>query len=284
MRHLASVVHAVAGICALLIACGSHRRDFSGDLDSAGRGGADERPRRAAVAPDVSSSGAAGEDVAGAPSLPAFAGAGGTGTAGAAGAPTAALAGSAGTVPPDGLAGQSGSSPGQAGAPAAGAGDVPQGSGGSPSSGGSEGSGGAADSGGAAGTAGAAGVGGATELPEEGTSGAPWAPAAELCPTTECTGARDCQYRLTVPAVAGEGARVTWTLPAPSDDYVVEKYDASGCLPVLAIDGVQTASVSWEIASTSVCIVQLAIHRQTWSKLDGNWPTECTHPSVEVSP
>ncbi len=64
MRHLASVVHAVAGICALLIACGSHRRDFSGDLDSAGRGGADERPRRAAVAPDVSSSGAAGEDVA----------------------------------------------------------------------------------------------------------------------------------------------------------------------------------------------------------------------------
>ncbi|OHB73583.1 MAG: hypothetical protein A2V70_01165 [Planctomycetes bacterium RBG_13_63_9] len=223
----------------------------------------------------MSSSGAAGEYVAGAPSLPAFAGEGGTGTAGAAGAPTTAHAGSAGAVPPEGLAGQSGSALGPAGSATGGGqgGDV--GSAGSPSSAG------AAN---AAGTVGAAGLGGAPELPEEGTAGAPWAPAAELCPTTECTGAPDCQYRLTVPAVAGAQARVTWTLPAPSEDYVVEKYDAAGCLPVLAIDGVQTVSVSWAIAGTSVCIVQLGIHRQTWLKLDGNWPTECTHPSVEVSP
>ncbi len=274
MRHLVSVVHAVAGLCALITACDSHRRDFSADIESAGRGGADERPRRAAVAPDVSSSGAAGHAGAG-DSLPAAAGAGAAGTAGAAGAPTMAQAGLAGALEPDGLAGQSGSASGQAGAATG------SGQGGDVGSAGSPGSAGSAN---AAGTVGAAGLGGAPELPEEVTGGAPWAPAAELCPTTECTGALDCQYRLTVPAVAGVEARVTWTLPAPSDDYVVEKYDAAGCLPVLAIDGAQTVSVSWEIASTSVCIVQLAIHRQTWLKLDGNWPTECTHPSVEVSP
>jgi len=274
MRHLASVVHAAAGICALLIACGSHRRDFSADIDSAGRGGADEGPRRAAVAPDVSSSGAAGHAGEGA-FLPATAGAGAAGTAGAAGAPTTAHAGSAGAVAPDGLTGQSGSALGQAGAP------IAVGEGGHLGSSGSPGSAGSAN---AAGTVGAAGLGGAPELPEEGTAGSPWAPAAELCPTSSCTGATVCQYRVTTPAVSGARARVTWTLPVAAEDYVVEKYDAAGCVPTLAIDDDQTVSVSWEIASTSVCIVNLGIHRQSWLKLGGEWPSECTHPSVEVSP
>jgi hypothetical protein len=254
------------------VACSHERRQFSALFGAGAGGSADgyERPAAAASseAPMAQLSGGAGDqasDEAGAAS-------------GAATEPPRASAGASGAPPAEpaqggeqtGARGQATGSAGMAGV--GGASRVASDDGGR--SGGSTATPAAGGDGGTLGSSGSAGL-----APTQ--AGAASGPQAELCVTDEGNVAR---LTLTAPAVAGDSARVQWSLPAPSEDYLVERYIAFDCDPTLAIDDGATLSISWGLTPQYGCTVQLAVHGRTWAALPDQWETECLYLSVEVSP
>jgi hypothetical protein len=254
------------------VACSHERRQFSA-LFGAGAGGSADGYERPAAA---GSSGAPTAQLSGGAGAPAPDGAGAG--SGAPADPPRASAGASGAPPAEpaqggeqtGARGQATGSSGMAGV--GGASRVASDDGGcsgapsvTPAAGGD---------GGAPGSSGSAGL-----APSE--AGAASGPRAELCVADEGNVAR---LTLTAPAVAGDSARVQWSLPAPSEDYVVERYIAFDCDPTLAIDDGATLSISWGLTPQYGCTVQLAVHGPTWAALPEQWETDCVYLSVEVSP